>query len=170
MHLPVVQLAQASQAAPVPPQHLEAEESVLGAMMLSPGAIGAVSEVISASDFYRESHGKIYRGAPSPYGKGEPVDAITLADQPEERGDPEDVGGRARIHELATLVPAMGNAAHYAKIVREMAILRGLIRAGSDISALGWDRPGETLELVDKAEQIVFNLSQSRVDSEFSHI
>ena len=170
MHLPVVQLAQASQAAPVPPQHLEAEESVLGAMMLSPGAIGAVSEVISASDFYRDSHGKIYRAALSLYGKGEPVDAITLVDELEERGDLEDVGGRTRIHELATLVPAMGNAAHYAKIVREMAILRGLIRAGSDISALGWDRPGETLELVDKAEQIVFNLSQSRVDSEFSHI
>jgi replicative DNA helicase len=139
-------------------------------MMLSPGAIGAVSEVISAHDFYRESHGKIYLAALSLYGKGEPVDAITLVDELEERGDLEQIGGRARIHELATIVPATANAAHYARIVREMATLRGLIRAGSDIAALGWDRPGETLDLVDQAEQIVFNLSQSRVDNEFSHI
>ena len=166
----MLQVAQPSQTAPIPPQNLEAEESVLGAMMLSPGAIGAVSEVLSAQDFYRESHGKIYRAALSLYAKGEPVDAITLVDHLEERGDLEDVGARARIHELATIVPATTNAAHYARIVREMAILRGLIRAGAEIAGLGWDRPGETLDLVDQAEQIVFNLSQSRVQSEFSHI
>jgi replicative DNA helicase len=168
----VVQLAQPSQTptAPVPPQNLEAEESVLGAMMLSPAAIGAVSEVLSAHDFYRESHGKIYRAALALYAKGEPVDAITLVDELEERGELEDVGGRVRLHELAALVPATANVAHYARIVREMAILRGLIRAGSEIAGLGWERPGETLELVDRAEQIVFDLSQSRVDSEFTHI
>jgi replicative DNA helicase len=166
----MLHVAQSSQTAPVPPQNLEAEESVLGAMMLSPGAIGAVSEVLSKEDFYRESHGKIYLAALSLYAKGEPVDAITLVDQLEERGELEDIGGRVRIHELAALVPATANSAHYARIVREMAVLRGLIRAGSEIASLGWDRPGETLELVDQAEQIVFNLSQSRVDSEFSHI
>ncbi len=172
MNLPtaMLQVAQSSQSAPVPPQNLEAEESVLGAMMLSPGAIGAVSEVLSKEDFYRESHGKIYLAALSLYAKGEPVDAITLVDQLEERSELENIGGRVRIHELAALVPATANAAHYARIVREMAVLRGLIRAGSEIATLGWDRPGETLELVDQAEQIVFNLSQSRVDSEFSHI
>jgi replicative DNA helicase len=166
----VVQVAQSLQTAPVPPQNLEAEESVLGAMLLSPGAIGAVSEVLSATDFYRESHGKVYLAALSLYAKGEPVDAITLVDELEERAELEDIGGRARIHELAALVPATANAAHYARIVREMAILRGLIRAGSEIAGLGWERPGETLDLVDQAEQIVFNLSQSRVASEFSHI
>jgi replicative DNA helicase len=166
----VAQLAQASQAAPVPPQNLEAEESVLGAMMLSPGAIGAVSEVLDAGDFYRESHAKIYRAALALYAKGEPVDAITLVDELEERGDLEDAGSRTRIHELAALVPASANAGHYARIVREMATLRGLIRAGGEISGLGWERPGETTDLVDRAEQIVFDLSQSRVTSEFSHI
>ena len=120
----------ASPTAPVPPQNLDAEESVLGAMMLSPGAIGAVSEVLYASDFYRESHAKIYRAALALYAKGEPVDAITLVDELEERGELEDVGGRVRIHELAALVPATANAGHYARIVREMATLRGLIRAG----------------------------------------
>jgi replicative DNA helicase len=167
---PMAQLAQASPTAPVPPQNLEAEESVLGAMMLSPGAIGAVSEVLDAGDFYRESHAKIYRAALALYARGEPVDAITLVDELEERGELEDAGGRVRIHELAALVPASANAGHYARIVREMATLRGLIRAGGEISILGWERPGEATELVDRAEQIVFDLSQSRVTSEFSHI
>src|SRR5919198_2113082 len=166
----VAQLAQVSQTAPVPPQNLEAEESVLGAMMLSPGAIGAVSEVLDAGDFYRESHAKIYRAALALYAKGEPVDAITLTDELEERGELDSIGGRPRLHELAALVPATANAGHYARIVREMATLRGLIRAGNEVSRLGWERPGETAHLVDRAEQIVFDLSQSRVSTEFSHI
>jgi replicative DNA helicase len=166
----MAQLAQASPTAPVPPQNLEAEESVLGAMMLSPGAIGAVSEVLDASDFYRESHAVIYRAALALYAKGEPVDAITLVDELEERSELEAAGGRVRIHELAALVPASANAGHYARIVREMATLRGLIRAGGEIAELGWERPGETADLVDRAEQVVFDLSQARVTSEFSHI
>jgi replicative DNA helicase len=175
-YAPMAQVAQfahapqPSQTAPVPPQNLEAEESVLGAMMISPGAIGAVSEVLDASDFYRESHAKIYRAALSLYAKGDPVDAITLVDELEERGDLEGVGGRVRLHELAALVPASANAGHYAQIVREMATLRGLINAGSEISRLGWERPGDAVDLVDKAEQVVFDLSQARVTSEFSHI
>src|ERR671929_428293 len=163
-------LAQLPDTALVPPQNLEAEESVLGAMMLSPGAIGAVSENLDASDFYRESHAKIYRAGLALYAKGDPVDAITLVDELEERGDLDGVGGKARIHELAALVPASANAGHYARIVREMATLRGLIRAGGEISRLGWERPGDAVELVDKAEQVVFDLSQARVSSEFSHI
>jgi replicative DNA helicase len=164
------QLASVPSSAPVPPQNLEAEESVLGAMMLSPGAIGAVSEVLTAADFYRESHGTIYRAALELYGHGEPVDAITLADKLEERGELEHVGGRVRVHELAALVPATANAGHYARIVRDMSMLRGLIGAGGEIQRLGWERPGETAELVDRAEQIVFDLAQERVTTEFSHI
>src|SRR3989442_13520554 len=102
----MAQLAQVSQTAPVPPKNLEAEESVLGAMMLSPGAIGAVSEILDAGDFYRESHARIYRAALALYAKGEPVDAITLVDELEERNELEEVGGRVRINELAALVPA----------------------------------------------------------------
>src|SRR5437016_112739 len=151
-HLASAQPAHAgtSPTAPVPPQNLDAEESVLGAMMLSPGAIGAVSEVLSPGDFYRESHAKIYRAALALYAKGEPVDAITLVDELEERGDLEEAGGRVRIHELARIVPAASNAGHYARIVREMATLRGLIRAGNEIARLGIDRQGEATELVDR--------------------
>jgi replicative DNA helicase len=160
------------QAPPVPPQNLDAEESVLGAMMLSPGAIAAVSEILSSEgrEFYRESHAKIYRAALALYGKGEPVDAITLVDELDERGELEDVGGKVRVHELAALVPATANAGHYARIVRENATLRGLIHAGGEIARLGWERPGETSELMDRAEQILFDLSQQRAKGEFTHI
>ena len=165
-------MSQAVQTAPVPPQNLDAEESVLGAMMLSPGAIGAVSEVLDGDgrDFYRESHAKIYKAALALYGKGEPVDAITLVDELDERGDLEAVGGSARVHELATLVPASANARHYAQIVHETAILRGLIQAGGEIARLGWERPGDAAALVDQAEQVVFELGQERASSEFSAI
>jgi replicative DNA helicase len=160
------------QAPTVPPQNLDAEESVLGAMTLAPGAIAAVSEILSPDgrEFYRESHAKIYRAALSLYGKGEPVDAITLVDELDERGELEDVGGKVRVHELAALVPATANAGHYARIVREAATLRGLIHAGAEIARLGWERPGDATELVDQAEQIVFELSQQRAKGEFTHI
>jgi len=163
-------LAEATASAPVPPQNLDAEESVLGAMMLAPGAVGAVSEILDAGDFYRESHAKIFRSALALYAKGEPVDAITVVDELDERGELEAAGGRTRVHELAALVPATANAGHYARIVRETATLRGLIRVGSEIAQLGWERPGETDDLVDRAEQLLFDLSQSRVSGEFAHI
>src|SRR5215207_4607996 len=166
----VAPVVQTSPTAPIPPQNLDAEESVLGSMMLSPGAVGAVSEILDAGDFYRESHAKIFRSALALYAKGEPVDAITVVDELDERGELEAAGGRTRVHELAALVPATANAGHYARIVRETATLRGLIRVGSEIAQLGWERPGETDDLVDRAEQLLFDLSQSRVSGEFSHI
>jgi replicative DNA helicase len=150
----------------VPPQNLEAEESVLGAMMIASGAIAAVSEILDAGDFYRESHAKIYRAALQLYGKNEPVDAITLTNELEQRGELEEIGGRVRLHELARLVPATANARHYAEIVRENAMLRGLIRAGGEIAQLGWEREGEPSELVARAEQLVFELGESRTQGE----
>jgi replicative DNA helicase len=164
--------AQAFATAPVPPQNLDAEESVIGAMMLSAVAIGAVTEAtnLTAADFYRESHGHIYRAILALYAKGEPVDAITVVDELDRTSTLEAAGGAERVHELAALVPAAANASHYARIVSEMATLRGLIRAGNDIARLGFDRPGETIELVDRAESIVFDLSQQRVSTEFAHI
>jgi replicative DNA helicase len=164
--------AQTLSAAPVPPQNLDAEESVLGAMMLSPLAIGAVTESanLTASDFYRESHGHIYKAILALYAKGEPVDAITVVDELDRTSTLDGAGGADRVHELAALVPAASNAAHYARIVSDMSTLRGLIRAGNDIARLGFDRPGETVELVDRAESIVFDLSQQRVSTEFAHI
>ncbi len=113
-------------------------------MMISPNAIAAVSEILDASDFYRESHAKIYRAALQLYGKNEPVDAITLTNELEQRGELEEVGGRVRLHELARA--RAGDArtpATTREIVRETATLRGLILAGGQIAQLGWDREGE---------------------------
>jgi replicative DNA helicase len=163
----------------VPPQNLEAEEAVLGAMMISKNAIGAVAEILSPDgrDFYRESHAIIYRAALALDDRGEPVDAITLTEQLEATPAPGDrmsknaldvVGGRVRLHELAHLVPASANAGHYAKIVKETATLRDLIYAGGTISRLGWDRPHDVPELVERAEQVVFDLSQARSRTDLS--
>ena len=154
----------------MPPQNLEAEESVLGAMLLSETAIGAVTEILDASDFYRGSHGTIYRAMLALWSKGEPVDAITLANELEERGEIEQIGGSSRVAELAALVPAAANVDHYAQIVKEAATLRALIQAGQEITRLGRERIGETTELVDRAEQIVFDLSQERIRGDFAHI
>src|SRR3954467_13559581 len=125
----MAQLASLPDAALVPPQNLEAEESVLGAMMLSPGAIGAVSEILDAGSFCRESHAKIYRAALALYAKGEPVDAITLTDQLEERAELDDVGGGGPPPQVPAVLAATAAAAHSPRIVRETATLRGLIRA-----------------------------------------
>ena len=157
-------------AAPLPPQNLDAEESVLGAMMLSEAAIEAASTALDGGDFYRESHSRIYRAALDLYQQGQPVDAITVADKLDERGELAEVGGKERIHELAALVPATSNAGHYARIVREMATLRGLTAVGEQIQRLGWERPGETPELVDRAEQMVFDLAQHRIRGSFEHV
>ena len=154
----------------VPPQNLEAEESVLGAMLLSATAVGTVSEILSAADFYRESHAKIFRAALGLWAKGEPVDAITLVNELDERGELESIGGQSRVAELAALVPSTSNVEHYARIVKEMSTLRGLVRAGQEIARLGQERPGEVSDLVDRAEQIVFELGQQRVTSDFAHI
>jgi len=168
--LSVTELRPVPAAGNVPPQNLEAEESVLGAMLISPNAIAAVSEILDPSDFYRESHAKIYKAAVSLYATGEPVDVITLTDFLDQRGEIDNVGGRVRIVELGALVPASANAGHYATIVHEMATLRSLIRAGGEISRLGWDRPGEIGDLVDQAEQAIFEIAQGRSTSEFLEI
>ena len=173
MNTDMAQLATrlAGSAAPhVPPQNLEAEESVLGAMLLSPGAIGAVTEILAADDFYRESHGTIFRAASPSTSRASRSTRSRSSTSSRSAASSRTVGGKAKIHELAALVPATANAAHYARIVREMATLRGLVRAGAEIARLGQDRPGETTDLVDRAEQIVFDLAQQRVTGDFSHI
>ena len=138
----------------VPPQNLEAEEAVLGAMLLSETAIGAVTEILDASHFYRASHGTMYRACLGLWSNSEPVDAITLANELEERGELEQIGGSSRVAELASLVSATANVEHYARIVKETATLRGLIQAGQEIARLGRERVGEATELVDQYIEI----------------
>lgn len=154
----------------VPPQNLEAEESVLGAMLMSATAVSTSAEILVPADFYRSSHGTIFRAMLELDRAGEPVDAIVLSDFLEERGELERIGGQAKVQELAALVPAASNVEHYARIVKDMAILRKIVEAGLHIVQLGHDRPGEVGELVDRAEQMLFEISQRRVSSDFSDI
>ncbi|HEY7381787.1 MAG TPA: replicative DNA helicase [Gaiella sp.] len=163
-------VVEAAFEARVLPHNLEAEESVLGAMLISPRAVEAAAETLSAADFYRQSHGIVFRSAIELYVKGEPVDAITLVELLERKGELEGAGGKPRIHELAALVPATSNVAHHARIVKESATLRGLIGVGEDIATLGWERRGELEELLDQAEQRLFELTQQRISTEFAHI
>lgn len=132
--------------------------------MISPGAVDACRDVLRAdgSEFYRESHARIWRAALALTDAREPVDAITLTDRLEETGQLEDVGGRSRLYELAGLVPATANAAHYAGIVVENARLRELIRIGGEISRLGWERPGDVGELEERARALIVDLDRSK--------
>ena len=154
----------------LPPHDLEAEQSVLGAMLINPNAITVVADTLSADDFYRDTHRLIYRAVLTLYDKGEEVDVVTLGAQLEREGVLERAGGREFVHTLAEFVPAAANAAHYAGIVREQSVLRALIRVGNEIAELGYQHPGDTPTLLDRCEQKVFAIQQSRRVAEFQHI
>jgi replicative DNA helicase len=163
-------VAVAQQPPTVPPQDIDAEESVLGAMLVSQNAIAIVSEILRSDDFYRRSHATIYRTILEMYGRGDVVDTITLTSALGSRGLLDDVGGKAVVHTLAATVPAAANARHYAQIVRDTATCRGLIRAGTEIATLGYEHVGEPQELVDRAEQIVFSIADQRISGDFERI
>jgi replicative DNA helicase len=163
-------MAVANRAPTVPPQDIDAEESVLGAMLVSQNAIAIVSELLKPEDFYRGSHATIYRTILEMYGQGEVVDSITLTNGLSNRGLLDGVGGKPFVHTLAATVPAAANARHYAQIVRDTATYRGLIRAGTDIATLGYDHIGDPPDLVDKAEQIVFSIADQRISGDFERI
>ncbi|GAB4246105.1 MAG: replicative DNA helicase [Thermoleophilia bacterium] len=154
----------------VPPQNLDAEISVLGAVMVAPNMIPAVTEILRPQYFYRQSHGAIYEAIEDLYGRGEPVDPITVSEELSNRGALEQVGGRAFVHSLVSAVPAAANARHYAEIVRENYLLRSLIEVGSEIADMGYRREQPPVDLIDRAEQMVFEISQTRVSGEFSPI
>lgn len=144
----------------VAPQNLEAEESVLGAILLNPNVITNVADIVQPGDFYRSTHGIIYKTALDLDAKGIAVDAITLADALPDHA--------VKIHELAALVPSAGNAPHYARIVREQAGRRALARAGQRIASLAADPPGDIDELYAEAEKALSEATTRTYDSEFS--
>jgi len=167
---PAVLLASTRTDPAAPPQNLQAEDWVLGAILVSANAMATVAEIVRPSDFYKHSNGLIYQAAVELYTHGEPVDVLTVTDLLDKQGRLADAGGRVRLHELASIVPATANVGHWARIVREMATLRGLIEVGQRIARLGFERPGETPDLIDQAEQLLFELSQGRVTSDFADI
>jgi replicative DNA helicase len=145
----------------VPPQDLDAEESVLGAMMLSEAASDEVAHVLEPRDFYREAHAVIFRAILQIQARSEPVDAVTVTDQLASMGALDDVGGRPYVHGLTHAVPAAANARRYAEIVRDLALLRRLISSGTEIAQMGYERAGTTRELIDQAEHKIFQVAQA---------
>lgn len=144
----------------LPPHSLEAEESVLGSMLLSQEVINDVSEILTAEDFYKESHGLIFTTALSLYASGEPVDPVTMAESLRAQGNLEKVGDRSYILDLMSSVPTPANARYYAEVVSRLATYRRLISAAAKVAAVGYRAPEELAEALDEAENAVFNVGQ----------
>src|SRR5918994_4337248 len=157
---------------PVPPQNLEAEQSVLGAVLLSDTALPAliIDERLQAADFYRESHGLIFTAMLELHGAGEPVDALTLVEHLKQAGKLDAVGGRATVDLLAGSVPAVGNVRQYARIVRENAMLRRLLHAAYEIQAKVHSHEAPPRELVDLAEQAILEVAHEGRRQDFRAI
>ena len=151
----------------VPPQNLDAELSILGGILLDNNAINNVIELLSASDFYREAHAKIFNTMIDVQEKGEPVDLITLSDALKTSGLLEEVGGPAYIASLADGVPTAANIGYYAKIVKDKAVLRGLINTATDIVTKGYEESAEVDSFLDYAEARIFEISQNKVKPSF---
>ena len=154
----------------VPPQSLEAEESVLGGIMLDNTVIDRVIGVLQPDDFYRGAHRKVFRAMMDLTERSEPVDLITLSETLKARGQLAEVGGAAYLAELTERVPTAANAAHYAKIVRERSILRGLIEASTEIATRGYQAPANVDELLDHAEQLIFGIQERKVKQAFAKL
>jgi len=144
----------------VPPQNLEAEESVLGAMMLSAEAIADVVEIVRPADFYRSANSKIFDTLREIYGRGDPVDAITAVEELKRRSLLEEVGGHLYISELVEGVPTPAAAASYARIVSETALLRRLISAAGDIMEMAYSAPADPERVADDAEQRIYEVAR----------
>ncbi len=147
--------------APTPPHSIEAEQAVLGGLLLDPVAWDNVADVVRESDFYRPDHRLIFGAIGSLAGDGKPCDAVTVCEFLERNGNLEAAGGLAYLGSVARDTPTAANVRSYAEIVRERSLLRQLISAGSEIASAVFNNDGQTArELVDKAEQRVFEIAE----------
>jgi len=151
-----------------PPQDNDAEQSVLGSMLLSKDAIADVVESVRGTDFYRPAHETIFDAMVDLYGRGEPVDPITTAAELQRRGELARVGGAPYLHTLSANVPIAANASYYAEIVREKAILRRLVGAGTRIAQMGYAGEGEVDEVVDRAQAEVYAVTDKRTSEDYA--
>ena len=150
-----------------PPQDMAAEQSVLGGMMLSKDAIADVVEIVRGPDFYRPAHEIIYDAVVDLYGRGEPADVVTISDHLTKRQELQRIGGPAYLHNLAQSVPTAANASFYAEIVRERAILRRLVEAGTKIVQLGHGADGEVDAIVNEAQSEIYNVAENRQSADY---
>jgi replicative DNA helicase len=151
----------------VPPHNVEAEESVLGSMLLSKDAIAEVLELLREEDFYRPAHRTVFRSVLELYGHGDAVDAVTVQEELRRNGSLADIGGAPFLHTLVASVPTAANATYYARIVKEAGVLRRLIDVGTQIVQLGFETPQDTERAVDIAESLVYQVAQGRVTEDY---
>ena len=151
----------------MPPQNVEAEKSVLGALMLDKDAIIKVANVIRQGDFYSDIHNLIYDTMLDLYEKREPIDVLSLSNRLEEKGSLEKIGGSSYLATLVNSVPSSANIVHYAKVVQKKSTLRRLIETASEILELGYREEEDVEKLLDLAEQKLFAISQKFIKQDF---
>ncbi len=151
----------------LPPQNIEAEQSVLGAVLLDNGALTTSLELLSHDDFYKDSHRRIFTGMIELFDRNEPIDIITLTDHLKKKSDLDAVGGTAYLTALVSFVPTSANIRYHCKIVREKAMMRGLLRSVTDIASNVYEGELDAEELMDFAEKTVFDLSERRIKASF---
>lgn len=154
----------------IPPHNIEAEQSLLGSMMISEDAISVVAETVRSEDFYKESHARVYNAILNLWSRGEPTDPITVSEDLKTTGVLEDVGGKPYIHTLMNVVPTAANVKYYAEIVERNAVLRHLIKAATNIASLGYENAEDVEQVIDQAESLIFGVSQKRISEKFTHI
>ena len=147
----------------IPPHNLDAEASLLGAMLLSASAVASAIEVVSRDDFYKPAHGHIFEAITSLYGSGEPIDPVTVAEELRRANLLDAIGGSSVLVDLQATTPAISNAGGYAHIVEEHALLRRLIGVAGEIAELGYSLPDDVTKAVDRAEAMVYDVAQRRV-------
>ncbi len=153
-----------------PPQNIEAEQSLLGCLMLDKNAIGKVSDFVSADDFYKNIHKEIYSAMSDMYIKMEPIDIISVSTKLREKGQLEGIGGSAYLTSLINSVPTATHVANYAKIVREKKVLRDLISTSEEIGLQAFDESQEVDQLLDRAEKSIFSIGQRSLTQSFQAI
>ena len=149
------------------PQNIEAECGVLGSIIIDPEAIVQVADFLHSDDFYRDAHRTIYEVILQLYEQREPADFITISDELERRNKLEEVGGASYITSLINQVPTSGNVEYYGRIVERTSILRRLIHAAGQIAAIAYEE-GDADVALDRAEQLIFNISQRHARTDFS--
>ncbi len=160
----VIDTARRRASGRIPPHNLEAEESLLGAMLLSRDAIVAAVEArVETADFYKPAHGHIFDAVLGLYSQGEPADPVTVAEELRRAGLLDALGGRSVLLQIQAGTPASANAGHYARIVNELALLRRLIGVAGDIAEMGYEIPDDVTETLDRAESLVFEVAERRV-------
>jgi replicative DNA helicase len=152
----------------LPPQNLEAEQSVLGAVLLENSALLKCLDVVTPEDFYRESHRRMFRAMLELFDKSEAIDLVTLSEHLTRKNELEAVGGASYLSSVAGQVPTAANVLYHSKIIKEKSILRNLLRSSTDIASRVYEESAEADELLDFAERSIFEISERRVKAAFS--